>query len=329
MRHPRVLLPVVAALGATALALAVPATADPGVTGAPEPDPGRDRGYVIDGRDVFPEGIAADRRFVYVTSKADGTVYRGAVDGTRLQPFLRGGDDGRTTATGIASAGGRLLVAGAETGRLFVHDARTGDLVVAYTVPDPERASFVNDVVVAPDGDAYVTDSQRPVVYRIPAEEWAGQPTADARTLEPAIQLPPETYGEGFNANGITATRDGRALIVVYSNSGALYRVDLGSGAVTEVALDRPLVNGDGLVLRGRTLYAARNFDNLVVRLWLSSDGTRATTVAERTYPGADVPTTLAVSRGRLLAVNSQFDTFFSGAPLTSETFTVSSLPLR
>jgi hypothetical protein len=35
------------------------------------------------------------------------------------------------------------------------------------------------------------------------------------------------------------------------------------------------------------------------------------------------------LSRGRLLAVNSQFDTFLNGAPQTSPVFTVSGLSLR
>jgi sugar lactone lactonase YvrE len=32
-------------------------------------------------------------------------------------------------------------------------------------------------------------------------------------------------YGEGFNANGITRTPDGRALLVVQSNTGWIFRV--------------------------------------------------------------------------------------------------------
>ncbi len=301
------------------------------------PDPAgasswRDRGetgYVIEGEQVFPEGVAADRRYVYATSKADGTVYRGRARESVLRPFLPAGQDGRTTATGIKSTGSRLVVAGAETGRTYVYDARDGALVAVYTVPDPEQPTFVNDAVVARNGDVYVTDSLRPVIYRIPAAEVQAPATGTMRTLQPAIALPADSYGEGFNANGIVATRDGDALLVVYSNSGALYRVDLATGATRQVDLDRPLVNGDGLELRGRTLYAARNFDNLVSTVRLSRDQTRGLTVDERTYPGADTPTTLALRRGELLVVNSQFDTFFGGAPQTSPTFTISTVPLR
>jgi hypothetical protein len=318
-----------AIVGLSAAAVLVPGAAGPVAAASTATRCGHRGGYVIEGRQVFPEGVAADRRHVYATSKADGTVYRGLACGSSLQPFLAGGRDGRTTATGIKSTGRRVLVAGAETGRFYVYEARGGALVATYTVPDPEQATFLNDEVVSPTGDVYITDSFRPVIYRIPAAEVNAPPTGAVRTLRSAISLPADTYTEGFNANGIVATIGATALLVVYSNTGALYRVDLDTGVTQQVHLDRPLVNGDGLQLLGHTLYAARNFDNLVVTVRLSFDETRGTTLAERSYPGADVPTTLALSRGRLLAVNSQFDTLFNGAPQTSQAFTISSLPLR
>jgi len=316
-----------ALVGLCAVAVLVPGTAGAVAAAPASPHPRYGEGYLIEGRQVFPEGVAADARYVYATSKADGTVYRGAVGEASLRRFLVGGQDGRTTATGIKTTGRRVLVAGAETGRFYVYAASGGALVATYTVPHSERATFLNDEVVVPTGDVYITDSLRPVIYRIPAAEVNAPPTGAHRTLQPAITLP--GYADGFNANGIVATPDGKALLVVYTDTGALYRVDLATGVTRQVHLDRPLVNGDGLQLLGRTLYAARNFDNLVVTVRLSSDAMHGVTVAERSYPGADVPTTLALSRGRLLAVNSQFDTFFQGAPQTSEKFTISSLPLR
>jgi sugar lactone lactonase YvrE len=41
----------------------------------------------------------------------------------------------------------------------------------------------------------------------------------------------------GFNANGIARTPDGRALIVVNSGTGALFRVDPATGVATAVDL--------------------------------------------------------------------------------------------
>jgi len=82
-------------------------------------------------------------------------------------------------------------------------------------------------------------------------------------------------------------------------------------------------------VLRGNTLYVARAVNNEVTILRLSGDDTQATVVSERTYPGADTTTGVAVSGDRLLVTNSQMDTFLFNAPLTSPTFTLESVPLR
>ncbi len=323
MRTPFVLLRrsivAVSVVVAVALGATDPLAADPAY--------GHGNGYVIDGQKVFPEGVATDGRYVYATSYADGTVYRGRVSGSTLEPFLASGQDGRTTATGIKSTGRRLLITGGNTGRFYIYDARSGALVATYSVPRPDQPTFLNDEVVTPNGDVYITDSVRPVIYRIPATDVNARPTGASRTLDPVATLP--GYTTGFNANGIVATPGGKALLVVYTNTGALYRVDLASGSSQQVELDHPLVNGDGLLLLGNTLYAARNFDNLIATVKLSEHDTHGTTIAERSYPGADVPTTLALSRGRLLAINSQFDTFINGAPQTSPTFTISNLSLR
>lgn len=55
----------------------------------------------------------------------------------------------------------------------------------------------------------------------------------------------------------------------------------------------------------------------------------RATVVSERTYPGANTTTGVAVSGDRLPATNSQMDTYLYGAPLTSPVLTAESLPLH
>jgi hypothetical protein len=63
--------------------------------------------------------------------------------------------------------------------------------------------------------------------------------------------------------------------------------------------------------------------------LRLSSNDARATVISERTYPGADTTTGIAISGNRLLVANSQMDTYLYGTPLTSPMFTLESLPLH
>ncbi|WP_093622597.1 hypothetical protein [Streptomyces sp. 3213.3] len=69
--------------------------------------------------------------------------------------------------------------------------------------------------------------------------------------------------------------------------------------------------------------------NNEVATVRLSDHDTRATVSSERTYPGADTTTGVAVSGNRLLVTNSQMDTYLYSAPLTSPTFTLESLPLH
>jgi sugar lactone lactonase YvrE len=323
-----------AAASAALAALALPATAAPAATAAGGPAPahaphagkGDDQAITLDGGDAFPESVAADGRFVYAGSIGDGAVYRGRPGAATLEPFLPAGQDGRTQATGIKIAGNRLLVAGAFTGRFFVYST-AGKLVAAYAVPDTGEQTLVNDAAVAPDGDVYITDSFRAVVYRIPAAEVAGPATGAHRTLRVAYRLPDYVAGQS-NGNGIVTAPDGRSLIIGYWYSGALYRLDLATGAVRRIDAP-PLPSADGIVRRGNTLYVARSVNNEVTELRLSAGSTRAAVVSERTFPGADTTTGVAVSRGRLLVTNSQMDTYLYGDPLTSPVFTVESLPLR
>ncbi|MFC0435465.1 SMP-30/gluconolactonase/LRE family protein [Kutzneria buriramensis] len=279
----------------------------------------------INGGNAFPESVATDDNYVYTGSIDDGAVYRGRLGATSLDPFLPGGQDGRTQVTGVKTTGNRLLLAGAFTGRFFVYNT-AGTLVATYTVSDTGEKTLVNDAAVTSNGDVYITDSLRAVVYRIPAAEVHAPATGAQRTLQVAYRLPDYVAGQS-NGNGIVATPDGKSLILGYWYSGALYRLTLATGAVSRI--DAPaLPSADGIVLRGHTLYIARSTTNEIDTVRLSDDDTRAAVLGRRTYPGADTTTGIAVTGDRLLVTNSQMDTYLYGAPLTSPVFTLESLPL-
>ncbi|RSO05678.1 hypothetical protein DMH18_30935 [Streptomyces sp. WAC 06783] len=314
-------LATVTATSAALASLALPAAATPSHSH-------RDGTYAIkiDGDRAFPESVTADRHHVYTASIADGTVYRGRPGSRTLQPFLRGGQDGRTQAAGVKTTRNRLLVAGAFTGRFFVY-TKTGRLVASYAVPDTGRPTLVNDAAITPGGDVYVTDSLRAVVYRIPAAEVNSPATAAHKTLQVAYHLPDYVAGQS-NGNGIVTTPDGKSLIIGYWYSGALYRLTLATGEIRKIAAPA-LPSADGITRQGNTLYIARSVNNEVDTVRLSGDATRATVISTRTYPGADTTTGVAVSGNRLLVTNSQMDTYLYGDPQTSPDFTIESLPLH
>lgn len=280
----------------------------------------------IDGGNAYPESLAAGDHYIYTGSIDDGTVYRGRLGAKTLEPFLPGGQDGRTQATGIKIDGNRLLVAGAFTGRFFIY-TDTGKLVASYTVPDTGTPTLVNDEAVTANGDVYITDSFRSVLYRIPSAQVSAPATGVSRTLQVAHQLPDYVAGQS-NGNGIVATPDGKSLIIGYWYSGALYKFTPATGDIRKIDAP-PLTSADGIVRQGNTLYIARSVTNDVATVRLSEDETRAAVVSERTYPGADTTTGVAISGDRLLVTNSQMNNYLYGDPLESPVFTVEDLPLH
>ncbi len=302
------------------LVLAAPLLVPPLATAAPRPD-----AYLLPGEDVFPEGITARGRTFYVTSTTDGTVFRGDVKDATPEVFLPGGQDGRTTAIGLEvnRQGDRLVVAGGATGQVFVYDTSDGSLVARYD--NGLATTFVNDVAFDREGNAYVTDSFAPRLYRIPAEH-IEQGVTGTQPLPTFVDLSASvTYQPGFNANGIVVTPDGRYAVVVQSNTGLLFRVDLRAGTVQRIDLGGARVTaGDGLELRGRTLYVVRNALERIAEVRLSGDLTSGRVVGEITDPSFAFPTTAAIAAGRLLVVNSQFDQRRPGGDPVA--FTVSSV---
>jgi sugar lactone lactonase YvrE len=248
-----------------------------------------------------PEGIAIGRGATfYVGSIPTGAIYRGDLrtgEGSILVPGAAG-----RAAIGVEYRRGLLFVAGGPTGKGFVYRARTGSLLTEAqlaTLPiDPATSpTFVNDVAVA-KGAAYFTDSQRPLLYRL------GRGGVTRIPLTGDI-----VYQPGNNANGIEATRNGKALIIVQSNVGKVFTVDPRTGETDEITLTQPVTNGDGLLLDGRTLYVVQNRDNRVAVVRLDKGLDSGTVTMFLTDPDFDVPTTIDEFGKRLYAVNARFTT--------------------
>ena len=270
--------------------------------------------YSLPGGAVFPEGIAVrpGTRTFFVSSTNGGAIYRGTADRPRTRVFLTGGADGRTAAVGMkANRRGLLYVAGGATGRLYVYDTTTRRLVRAFDTNLRAPDSFVNDVTLAPSGDAFFTDSRRPVIYRVSAAQ-AASPTAEVTQPEVWLDLTasPVRYGMGNNLNGIATAAGGRYLIAVQSNTGGLFRIDLAARAVTPIAVagGGPFTNGDGLLVVGRSLYVVRNMQERIGKLRMSPDFSSGRVESDTTSGLFRFPTTIAPIAGRLLVVNSQFD---------------------
>jgi len=281
------------------------------------------------GQAVYPEGIAyhPGTGDLFVGSFTTGAVYRGSVrprSGPRtMDEFLPAGADGRTMAVGMqVDRHGRLWIAGGSTGTIWVYDAVTGRFLVSFYLGVAN--SFINDVAIRPQGDAYFTDSFQPWIYRIAADH------TGALQYEPWLDLrgTAVAYTDGFNLNGIAASADGQSLIVVQSNTGRLFHIDVASKQVSPIDLKgERLDGGDGLVLDGTTLYVVRNQVNLVVTVALAPTMRSGRIVGSFSDPSLDFPTTAVKVGGRLVLPNSQLSRLFATPPVAPTLpFTVSSL---
>jgi sugar lactone lactonase YvrE len=263
-----------------------------------------------------PEGIAiGGRPYAYFGSRVDGSIYRAGLRTGEGEIFSRGPG---TPSLGLKlDDRDRLFVSGGTGGDARVIHARSGTVLRSYRLAT--NGAFINDVVLTGDG-AWFTDSYNPVLYRLTFGRRGSLPAA-ATSL--ALTGIPFTAGS-VNANGLTLTPDGRALLVIHSPSGVLYRVNTRTGAATAVDLaGETLVNGDGLLREGRTLYAVQNRLNQVAVVRLSHDGSSGRVLTRVTGPSFDVPATVAAYGNRLWLPNARFTT-----PPTPETpYTAVSIP--
>jgi sugar lactone lactonase YvrE len=252
-----------------------------------------------------PEGIAAGRgTSLYVGSLANGAIWKAdATSGTG--DVLFPGRDGRVAVGIKVDQHNRLFVAGGPTGMAFVYDAQTGAELAAYQLAPAGTTTFVNDVVVTGEA-AFFTDSLNPQLYVVPFGPDGQLPAQEeVRTLPLTGDL---QHLPGFNVNGIAAANGGQVLMVVQSNTGLLFSVDPDTGVTSQVDLGgASLTNGDGLLLRDRTLYVVRNRLNMIAVVQLDGSLKSGRLVDVLTDPDFDVPTTIAFQAGRLYAVNARF----------------------
>ncbi|MGH3327442.1 MAG: superoxide dismutase [Streptomycetales bacterium] len=251
-----------------------------------------------------PEGIAIGPGPVaFFGSLSDGSIYRANLVTGDGRIISQGPG---TPAVGIKTdVRGRLFAAGGGQGDARVVDTRTGDVLASYQLAT--GPTFVNDVVLT-DNAAWFTDSLNPVLYKLPLGPDGGLPAENDVVRVPITgEL---VFSPGFNVNGIARTPDRAQLLVVQSNTGRLFRVDPASGASQAVDLGgETLANGDGLLLRGRTLYAVQNQLNQVAVVDLNAAGTVGQVRERVTDARFDVPTTVASFRGRLYLPNARFNT--------------------
>jgi hypothetical protein len=247
-----------------------------------------------------PEGIASGAgASFYVGSIPQGAVFRGSYRTGQGEVLVPPHDGRNHIGLKVDTRHERLFVSGGMSKGIYVYDSRTGADVESFALAD---AGFVNDVVLTRRA-AYFTDSLVQQLYRVAIgkDGAIGEPTRIPISGDLQFQT-------GFNANGIEALPGGRTLIVVQGNVGKLFAVDATTGSSREIELNTPVTNGDGLLLRGRTLYVVQNQLNRVAVVKLGHRLKKGRVVGFLTDDKLDVPTTIAPFKHFIYAVNARFN---------------------
>jgi hypothetical protein len=245
-----------------------------------------------------PEGIAMKRSTFYVGSIPTGAVYRGDVRTGQGAPLVLA-HEGRA-AIGLKVRHKQLWVAGGPTGNAFVYDARTGADVAEFALTTGAR--FINDVAIG-KREAFFTNSRAAEVFAV------GLRGGAVRRIPITGDFVQTGDPTATNLNGI-AVAGRHTIVLVQTNTGQLFAADTRTGVARAIDLGGATVmNGDGLLLLGRTLFVVQNRLNTIAVIQLSRDLARGRVVREITDAAFDVPTTIAAHHRHLYAVNARFGT--------------------
>ena len=288
-------------------------------------------GIEVKAAQVYPEGVAYNEKSgeFLVSSMRKGTIGALKADG-KYREFAR--DPLLISAVGLHTdaARGRLFACVADPGvalktgpktyrkvsRLLVFDLKSGKRLKAIDLQSLAPGEhFCNDIAVAGAGNAYVTDSLGPFIYKV-------DPTYKA-----SLFLRSDLFqgANGFNLNGIVH-HEGGFLIVAKSSDGSLWRVpeDTPGVGVHEIALSEKLPNADGLIMTASgDLLVIQNAEHRVSRV-KSTDGWRSAKVDKTLTLEAAFPTTGVEAGGKIYVLLAHLNELFENPKTAkSDSFTL------
>ncbi len=277
---------------------------------------------------LYPEGIEYNPKTgkFLLCSFREGVVYEVSSDGTYRRLIE---DERLITGMGIRVdvARNRLLVVTADVdisvrrsakgpntfAALGIYDLSTGKpthfINLGSLRPEGEK-HIGNDLAVDRDGNAYITDSLAPVIYKV-----------DIRgNASVFLESKADFSGEGINLNGIVYHPQGY-LIVAKKNDGSLFKVPVNNPEkFTKIRSSRSFVGADGLSLVNEnnlivvanrasgilsdTAYAIKSVDQ-----WESGEA-----FGEYQFRNDDYPTTSVVKDGKIYVVSGRIDKLLTAA---------------
>ncbi|SDM00718.1 hypothetical protein SAMN05421823_109259 [Catalinimonas alkaloidigena] len=290
---------------------------------------------------LYPEGVEydTDQDAFLVSSLTQGTIGRVTNEGT-YSPFIESEQLISTIGLHIDAPRKRLLVAISNPGvsvrasqepigqyaALGLYDLLTGQEINVVRLSDlmPGQPHFANDIAVDNQGNAYITDSFSPIIYKV------------TQAGEASIFLQDSTFSTpagAFGLNGIDFDpRGGGYLIAGFSYTNTLYRIPLSNPqAFAPIALDVAIPAPDGITL-------SKNHQQLIVVgnaggtapgkvfTFASQDGWKSATATETFTSDPVFPTTVAQRKNQFYVLYAYLNQLFGGDPTHTE-YQIKQLP--
>ena len=255
------------------------------------------RDIAFDDTRVFPESLGASRDGTLYIGSWKGIVYRARPGEALATPWIKpSSENGLLTILGVLpdDRAGWAWVCSVPapardppapgTSALMAFDMKTGEQ--RLNLPFPAPASVCNDITLAKDGTAYISDTPNGRIFRVRPQ---------TKSLELFVQ---NEQLKGID--GIVFSGDG----TLYANSvtsNRLWRIAIDRsghvGAITQLTPSQPLNGADGFrLIRGNDFLLAENASGRLDEVHISGDRATITVIKE----GLDTPTS-AIALGRTI----------------------------
>jgi hypothetical protein len=244
-------------------------------------------------RDLIPEGItydAATKKF-FLGSIHQSKILTITLDG-KVNDFVQRGSYGLKQVLGMKVQDGVLWVCNNSASydtvskdpgaKIHLFDSKTGKFLKVYSVNDGNKHLF-NDLVFAPNGDVYISDSEGGSIFRIKKNSNELEQFLPANTLR--------------YPNGVIVSNDGKKLLVSTGTAEGVLSIDFESKEIKPVQHHKFMFFGiDGLYRYKEAWIGIQNvvYPESIVKIEPSADETSilkiSTLVAD--HPQFDSPTT-------------------------------------
>jgi sugar lactone lactonase YvrE len=266
---------------------------------------GAPRDIAFDDTRVFPESLGASRDGTIYVGSWKGIVYRAHPGEALATPWIKpSSENGLLTILGVLpdDRAGWVWVCSVPapareppapgTSALMAFDMKTGEQRLNLLLPAP--ASVCNDITLAKDGTAYISDTPNGRIFRVRPQ---------TKSLELFVQDAQLTGIDGIvfsgddtlYANSVTTNRLWRIAI---ERSGHV-------GAITQLTPSQPLNGADGFrLIHGNAFLLEENAAGRLDEVHISGDRATITVIKD----GLDTPTSAIALGGTIYGVERKIE---------------------